>query len=115
MDLRDKDIQFLLDVDVHTDSEASFCGSDDELASDDENITIGKSNQDELLKELAEMEVFQQEINRQLLQVDEQSITTPVFNDTQPNSSTEQVLASPPNSVEKIVQAQKRSVSRTTR
>lgn len=114
MDLRDKDIQFLLDVEVPTDSEASFCGSDDDCASDDEH-TIGKSNHDEILEELAEMEIFQQEINRQLGQVDELSVNTPVFINTPPNCSTEQVSASPPSNVEKTVQAQKRPVLRATR
>lgn len=50
------------DVDAPTDSEASFCGSDDDLDSDDE-YTKGKPDHDELLKEPAEMEIFLLEIN----------------------------------------------------
>lgn len=68
--IRDKDIQFLLDIDIPSDSEVSFCGSDDDMEHEDA-IIIGPREEDQILKEIKEMEEFQRNLMTELEKVDE--------------------------------------------
>jgi hypothetical protein len=68
--IRDKDIQFLLDLEIPSDSELSFCGSDDDMDHEDA-IIIGPKEEDQILKEIKEMEDFQRNMMTELEKVDE--------------------------------------------
>lgn len=68
--LREKDIQFLLNTEIPSDSEVSFCGSDDDMDYED-TIIIGPEEEDQILREIAEIEEFQRNINTELDKVDE--------------------------------------------
>lgn len=62
--IRDKDIQFLLDIEIPSDSEVSSCGSDDDMDHDDPIIKGPK--EDQILKEIKEMEDFQRNLMTEL-------------------------------------------------
>lgn len=68
--IRDKDIQFLLDIEIPSDSEVSFCGRDDDMEHQDA-IIIGPKEEDQILKEMKEMEDFQRNTMTELEKVDE--------------------------------------------
>lgn len=68
--IRDKDIQFLLDIEIPIDSEVSFCGNDDFMEDEDE-IIIGPEEEDQILNEIKEMEEFHRNMMAELENVDE--------------------------------------------
>lgn len=83
MDLRDKDIAFFLDLEIPSDSEVSFCASDD----DEDDINLVSNNTvpeslddiDEMLMTSDEIDQFQKEIQEELriLDKDATSHNTP--------------------------------------
>lgn len=94
MDLRDKDIAFFLDLEIPSDSEVSFCASDD---IEDDNFEFTKpvpnslDDIDEILVTSYEIEQFHKEVHEELRLLDQGIASTsqyPVENVSQTPSNT---------------------------